>query len=118
MTFLFVNLIYHPTSKLAEHDQKLAELSMSKLQMYFDYKGLEKFKQLRHVLVQVENMAKTVIKDTQGISSEATTAQSKYDYSTAFGLPPSILPSVNIFDIDFSQGLVSASVNRPCFYKY
>ncbi|KAJ8119058.1 hypothetical protein ONZ43_g3869 [Nemania bipapillata] len=60
MTFVFVNLIYHPTGKLAESDRELAELSMLQLQKYFDYKGLEKFKQLRHVLVQIESMAKLV----------------------------------------------------------
>ncbi|KAJ2973005.1 hypothetical protein NUW58_g9051 [Xylaria curta] len=52
ITFVLVNLIYHPADERAQSDQKLAELSMLHLQKYFDYKGLEQFKQLRHVLVQ------------------------------------------------------------------
>jgi hypothetical protein len=104
MTFVLVNLIYHPTSGLAEHDQKLAELSMAKLQKYFDFKGLEKFKQLRHVLVQIENMAKSVIEDAQKSPPEAT-AQPKYAFNSAY--LPSVPPPVDIFDISFGQDSVS-----------
>ncbi|KAI3322326.1 hypothetical protein HD806DRAFT_499782 [Xylariaceae sp. AK1471] len=101
MTFLFVNLIYHPTSILAEHDQELAELAMLKLQKYFDFKGLEKFKQLRHVLVQIENMAKSVLKDAQKSPPE-TTAQPKYPFNSTY---------LDIFDISFDQD--SANEEMP-----
>ncbi|TGJ83389.1 hypothetical protein E0Z10_g5373 [Xylaria hypoxylon] len=89
MTFIFVNLIYHPTSKSAGSDQKLAELSMLQLQKYFDYKGLEKFKQLRHVLVQMESMAKSVVSAAR--SSEAS-VQPSYPFDSGF-LPEPPLPS-------------------------
>ncbi len=38
---------------LAESDQKLAELSTLQLQKYFDHKGLEKFNQLLHMLLEL-----------------------------------------------------------------
>ncbi|KAI0857106.1 hypothetical protein F4860DRAFT_490914 [Xylaria cubensis] len=108
MTFLFVNLIYHPTSKLAENDQKLAELSMAQLQKYFDYKGLEKFKQLRHVLLQIESMAKSVLQEEARASRapEMSNAQSKPPFifpSTSSSQPT---PPVDVFDMS-GQDLTS-----------
>ncbi|GAW17151.1 hypothetical protein ANO14919_066010 [Xylariales sp. No.14919] len=100
MTFLYVNLIYHPTSKSAVSDQKLAELSMLQLQKYFDYKGLEKFKGLRHVLVQIESMAKSVLEDAQ--LSRASTQQTDPFDSAFLSEPP--LP-IDIFDMGFGQDL-------------
>lgn len=83
-TFVFVNLIHHPTSRFAADDHKLAELSMVQLQKYFDYKGLEKFKQLRHVLMQIEAMAKSVLKDTELSLAPAATSPLKFFLDSTF----------------------------------
>ncbi|KAI1751389.1 hypothetical protein F4782DRAFT_531663 [Xylaria castorea] len=98
MTFLFVNLIYHPTSKLAENDQKLAELSMLQLQKYFDYKGLEKFKQLRHVLVQIGSMAESVLEEARASREPKASAQPKPPFEPASfsSTPP---PLIDVFDM-------------------
>lgn len=106
MTFLFVNLIYHPTSKLAENDQKLAEMSMLQLQKYFDYKGLEKFKQLRHVLVQIGSVAESVLKEARISQAPKESAQSISPFEAA---PfPSVSPPLDVFDMNSGQDLVSS----------
>ncbi|KAI0448975.1 hypothetical protein F5B21DRAFT_509611 [Xylaria acuta] len=105
MTFLFVNLIYHPTSKLAENDQKLAELSMLQLQKYFDYKGLEKFKQLRHVLVQIESMAESVLQEARTSWAPESSTRPKPPFEPASFL--SVPPPMDIFDINPAQDLTS-----------
>jgi hypothetical protein len=111
LTFLLVNLIYYPTSERADQDQKLAELSMLHLQKYFDFKGLEKFRQLRNVLVQIETVAKSALREARREQSsdnsddgEITGLQSKYPFDPAFF--PHTLPSGDIFDINF-QDMVS-----------
>ncbi|KAI1112302.1 hypothetical protein F5Y14DRAFT_422232 [Nemania sp. NC0429] len=133
MTFLFVNLIYDPRSPSAEEDRRLAELSMLQLQKYFDYKGLEKFKQLRHVLVQIEGTAKAVLKDVRLSSSSSrpptTTAgapppppplpqpaaapsQPRPTFESTF-LPsalPLSPPPVDVFDVSFGQDSQASEV--------
>ncbi|KAI0443091.1 hypothetical protein F4803DRAFT_574939 [Xylaria telfairii] len=111
MTFLFVNLIYHPTSKLAENDQKLAEMSMLQLQKYFDYKGLEKFKQLRHVLVQIGSMAESVLKEARISQAPKESAQSISLFEpTPF---PSVPPPLDVFDLSSGQDLTSEEPVPP-----
>lgn len=113
MTFIFVSLIYDPTNKSAEDDRTLAELSMLQLQKYFDYKGLEKFKQLRHVLVQIEGMAKSVLKNVRSSRSHKAGAQPKPAFGSTF-LPSVSSPPVDVFDVSFGQNLVSSSQLPAC----
>ncbi|KAI1814445.1 hypothetical protein GGS20DRAFT_413211 [Poronia punctata] len=83
MTFVFVNLICYPSNEKAEEDQKLAEVSMAQMQKYFDYKGLEKFKHLRQVLVQIEAAAKSALKEARKVPAKAA-PQPQHPFDDAF----------------------------------
>ncbi|KAI1194670.1 hypothetical protein F5X97DRAFT_310329 [Nemania serpens] len=103
MIFLFVNLIYDPTNKSAEDDRKLAEMSMLQLQQYFDYKGLEKFKQLRHVLVHIEGVAKSVLEDVRvPRPPKAGGAQTKPAFESP-SFPSDLSPPIDVFAVSFGQ---------------
>lgn len=109
MIFLFVNLIYDPTNKSAEDDRKLAEMSMLQLQQYFDYKGLEKFKQLRHVLVHIEGVAKSVLEDVRvPRPPKAGGAQTKPAFESP-SFPSDLSPPIDVFAVSFGQESVSRS---------
>ncbi|KAI8624816.1 hypothetical protein F5Y19DRAFT_452447 [Xylariaceae sp. FL1651] len=98
MTFVLVNLIYYPSRESAEQDQKLTEHSMVQIQKYFDYKGFDKFSQLRHVLFQLQSVAQSIVKDAKKSPPDAN-ARSKYPFDRAF--LPLVLPPGDIFDTSY-----------------
>ncbi|KAI1425638.1 hypothetical protein F5Y12DRAFT_745933 [Xylaria sp. FL1777] len=108
MTFILVNLIYYPTNTLAESDQKLAQLCMSQIPKYFDFKGLEKFKQLRPVLMEMQSMAQSVL---EGVRSSKASPQPEFPLFTFDSalLPEAPLP-VDIFDVGFEKDLANEEV--------
>ncbi|KAI1258642.1 hypothetical protein F5Y18DRAFT_421256 [Xylariaceae sp. FL1019] len=108
LTFTFVNLIYHPTLETAQEDQELAKESMLRMETYFDYRGFEKFRQLRHVLIQLQGISDSVIEKAK---NEPLDPNSKYPWF--MGFLPSLLPPGDIFDTSFDDLAQQPQLDPP-----